>query len=87
MTFGRLVIRDLFRNPLRTGLTVLAGAVGVLAFVFLQTVVDLFYLGAQSAQVDRLVVRNKAGFTQPLPLAYRDRIAAVPGVTNRGLSR
>jgi putative ABC transport system permease protein len=81
VTFASLVVRDLLRNPLRTSLTVVAGAVGVLAFVFLQTVVDLFYLGAGSAQVDRLIVRSSAGFTQPLPLAYRERIAAVPGVS------
>jgi putative ABC transport system permease protein len=80
MTFGRLVWRDLLRNPLRLGLTVLAGAVGVMAFIFLRTVVDIFYIGAEQAQADRLVVRSKASITEELPLAYLTRIAAVPGV-------
>lgn len=80
MTFAGLAARDLRRNPLRLLLTILAGAVGVTAFVFLQTVIDIFYSGARSAQVDRLIVRNKAAFTQLLPLSYLARIAAVPGV-------
>jgi putative ABC transport system permease protein len=81
MTFGRLVWKDLLRNPLRLGLTILAGGVGVTAFIFLRTVIDLFFFGAQAAQVDRLIVRNKVAITQPLPLAYYQRLAAIPGVT------
>jgi putative ABC transport system permease protein len=80
MTFGRLVWRDLLRNPLRLGLTVLAGAVGVMAFIFLRTVVDIFYIGAESAQADRLVVRSKASITEELPLSYLSRIQTVQGV-------
>jgi putative ABC transport system permease protein len=81
MTFGRLVWKDLLRNPLRLGLTVLAGAVGVMAFIFLRTVVDLFYVGAASAQADRLFTRSKVSITEDLPLSYLPRIAAVPGVS------
>ena len=33
------------------------------------------------AGVDRLVVLNRVSIIQPLPLAYRDRIARIPGVT------
>ncbi|HYO53121.1 ABC transporter permease [Archangium sp.] len=80
MTFGRLVWRDLLRNPLRLALTVLAGAVGVMAFIFLRTVVDLFYMSAESAQADRLFTRAKASITGDLPLSYLSRISAVPGV-------
>jgi putative ABC transport system permease protein len=80
MTFGRLVWKDLLRNPLRLGLTVLAGAVGVMAFIFLRTVVDLFYSGAAAAQADRLFTRSKVSITADLPLSYMSRIAAVPGV-------
>jgi len=69
------------RNPLRLGLTILAGAVGVMAFIFLRTVIDIFYFGAEAAQVDRLIIRNKVSITQPLPLSYYARIAALPGVT------
>ena len=82
MTFGRLVWKDLLRNPLRLGLTVLAGGVGVMAFIFLRTVVDLFYVGAAAAQADRLFTRSKVSITEDLPLAYLPRIAAVPGVSD-----
>ncbi|RKH29822.1 ABC transporter permease [Corallococcus sicarius] len=81
MNYVGLAGRDLLRNPLRLTLTILAGAVGVTAFIFLRTVIDLFYFGAQAAQVDRLIVRNKVSITQPLPLSYYARIAALPGVT------
>ncbi|CAM4351079.1 ABC transporter permease [Corallococcus exiguus] len=81
MNYVGLAGRDLMRNPLRMTLTVLAGAVGVTAFIFLSTVVDMFYYNARAAQVDRLIVRNKVSFTQPLPLSYYARIAALPGVT------
>ncbi|XXF78819.1 ABC transporter permease [Myxococcaceae bacterium GXIMD 01537] len=81
MTYARLLTRDLLRNPLRLALTVLAGAVGVMAFIFLRTVIDLWYSGAAAAQVDRLVVRNKVALTQPLPLSYYTRLSALPGVT------
>lgn len=80
MTFGRLVWKDLLRNPLRLALTVLAGAVGVMAFIFLRTVVDLFYMSAESAQADRLFTRAKASITADLPLSYLPRISTVPGV-------
>ncbi|PTL83034.1 FtsX-like permease family protein [Vitiosangium sp. GDMCC 1.1324] len=82
MTFGRLVWKDLLRNPLRLALTVLAGAVGVMAFIFLRTVVDLFYSGAAGAQVDRLFTRSKVSITADLPLSYMSRISAVPGVSD-----
>lgn len=81
MTFGTLAIRNLLRNKLRLGLTLLAGAVGVLAFVFLQTVIHIFYADVAASRADRLVVRNKAGFTQPLPLSYYPRIANLPAVS------
>lgn len=81
MTFARLAVRNLLRNKLRLGLTLLAGAVGVLAFVFLQTVIHLFYADVEASRSDRLVVRNKAGFTQLLPLSYYPRIANLPSVS------
>ncbi|ATB34166.1 ABC transporter permease [Melittangium boletus] len=82
MTFGRLVWRDLLRNPLRLSLTVLAGAVGVVAFIFLRTVVDFFYSGVATAQADRLLTRSKVSMTSTLPMSYLPRISLVPGVSD-----
>lgn len=81
MTFATVVLRDVRRSPLRLGLTVLATAIGVLAFVFLRTVIDLWYAGVETAQPDRLAVRSKTSLTQPLPLSHLRRIEAIPGVS------
>jgi putative ABC transport system permease protein len=80
VTLATLALRDIRRSPLRLSLTILAVGIGVLAFVFLQTVIDLWYSGVEAAQPDRLAVRSKTSLTQPLPLSYMRRIAAVPGV-------
>lgn len=81
MTFATVILRDVRRSPLRLVLTIFATAIGVLAFVFLRTVIDLWYAGVETAQPDRLAVRSKTSITQPLPLAYLPRIEAVPGVS------
>jgi putative ABC transport system permease protein len=81
VSFARLALADLFRNPLRLALTVLATGVGVVAFLFLQTVIHLWYAGVAAAQPDRLIVFNKAFLTQPLPLSYLQRLRGVPGVS------
>ena len=81
MNLASLALKDMGRNKLRLFLTVLAATVGVVAFIFLQTVIDLWYQGVASAQADRLVVRNKTSITQPLPVSYLQRIAAIPGVS------
>jgi putative ABC transport system permease protein len=68
------------RHKLRTGLTVLGLIVAVLAFGLLQTVVDAWYAGANSAAPNRLVTRNAVSLVFPMPLHYREKIRAVPGV-------
>jgi len=39
-----------------------------------------FYAGQEIAQADRLVVVNKINFTQPLPVAYFNRVRGIDGV-------
>jgi putative ABC transport system permease protein len=82
MTLAGLSLRNLRQNPLRLALTVLAAAVGVLSFAFLQSVIDLWYGGVEASQADRLIVRAKTSITQPLPLAHGRRIATIPGVSD-----
>jgi putative ABC transport system permease protein len=59
---------------------VLGLIVAVLAFGLLQTVVDAWYAGANSAAPNRLVTRNAVSLVFPMPLHYREKIRAVPGV-------
>jgi putative ABC transport system permease protein len=80
MQFLKLVLRNALRHKLRTGLTVLGLVVAILAFGLLQTVVDAWYVGAESAAPNRLVTRNAISLVFPMPLHYREKIRAVPGV-------
>ncbi|MCI0331221.1 MAG: FtsX-like permease family protein [candidate division Zixibacteria bacterium] len=80
MKILKLAIKNAFRHKLRTGLTVLGLAVAVMAFGLLRTVINAWYAGAEAAPPDRLVARNAVNIIFPLPLAYRDQIAKVPGV-------
>ncbi len=80
MSFLKLVIRNAFRQRLRTFLTIFAMAVAILAFCLLDTVVEAWYVGVNNASPNRLVCRNAVSLISPLPLNYRPRIQMVPGV-------
>jgi len=84
MQFLKLVLRNSLRHKLRTGLTVLGLVVAILAFGLLQTVVDAWYAGAESAAPNRLVTRNAISLTFSMPLHYRDKIRGVDGVRTVG---
>ncbi len=81
MLLIRLAIRNAFRHRLRSCLTILGVTVAILAFGLLRTVIDAWYSGVAASAVDRLVTRNAISLTFSLPLAYKEKIRAVPGVT------
>jgi len=68
------------RHRIRTALTVGSFAVALFLFCLLLTVRAAFNQGVDAAGADRILVVNKVSLIQPLPYAYRDRIAKVPGV-------
>jgi len=76
----RLILRNAWRHPLRTLLTVTGLLIAILSFGLLQTVVDAWYVGADAAAPDRLVTRNAVSLVVPLPVHYRDKIRALDGV-------
>jgi len=78
--FAPLLIANLFRKKVRTTLTVGSFAVALFLFCLLVTIRAAFNQGVEVAGADRVLVINKVSLIQPLPLAYRDRIARVPGV-------
>jgi putative ABC transport system permease protein len=80
VTFAGLAARNLLRNKVRTGLTVMGVAVAVLTFLLLRTVISAWTAAADFAAKDRLVTRHKVTFIMPLPLRYLDKIRATPGV-------
>ena len=80
MELIRLLLRNTLRHKLRSLLTVVGVGVAVMAFGLLQTVVTAWYAGVEASAANRLITRHAVSFVFSLPLAYRDRIAQVPGV-------
>ena len=80
MELLRLLLRNTLRHKLRSLLTIVGVGVAVMAFALLQTVVTAWYAGVEASAANRLITRHAVSFVFPLPLAYRDRIAQVPGV-------
>jgi putative ABC transport system permease protein len=81
MTLTRFVTKNAFRNKRRSILTVLSIGFSLLLLTFMMTLWHAFALedgSAESAQ--RLVVRHRVSLTFTLPMYYRDKIRAIPGV-------
>jgi len=76
----KLLVRNTLRHKLRSLLTILGVAVAVMAFALLRTVVNAWYAGVEASAAYRLITRHAVSFVFTLPLAYRDRIAQIPGV-------
>ena len=76
----KLVIKNSLRHKLRSFLTIVGIAIAVVAFGFLRTVVTAWYAGVEASAPNRLIARNSVSFIFPLPYAYKDRIARIPGV-------
>jgi putative ABC transport system permease protein len=77
----KLTLRNTWRHPLRSSLTILGMAVAVLAFCLLRTLVAAWYSGVSAASPNRLVTRNATSLVFRLPLAYFTKIQALPGIT------
>lgn len=81
MKYLALVIKNLFRNKRRTALSVISIAVSLFIFsalVSMPTVANQIL--ADSASSVRIITHNKAGLTYSMPMAYKQKIAAVPHV-------
>jgi putative ABC transport system permease protein len=86
MFFLKLVVRNVFRAKLRSTLTIIGLVIAVLAFGLLQTVVRAWYAGSDAASATRLIARNAISLTFSMPVYYREKIRAVPGVTGVSVS-
>jgi putative ABC transport system permease protein len=84
--FLNFIVRNLFRAKLRASLTVVGLVIAILAFGLLQTVVLAWYAGSEAASATRLITRNAISLTFSMPVYYRDRIRAIPGVTGVAVS-
>lgn len=82
MKYLPYVLKHLRKNWIRTGSTVLGMAVCIFLFCTLQTVLTALDASLQSASASRLWTRHAVSLVFTLPLSYKPRIAAVPGVRN-----
>jgi putative ABC transport system permease protein len=80
MKFSRYILANLFRKKIRLLLTIGSFAVALFLFTFLAVVRGAFSRGTELAGADRLVVINRAGLINTMPLAYVDKVAAIKGV-------
>lgn len=80
MYYLKLILKNVFRAKLRTALTVTGLVVAIVAFGLLQTVVDAWFAGANSASSARLVTRNAISLVFSMPTYYRERIRSIEGV-------
>lgn len=77
----KIILRNILRHRLRTFLTIMGMAVAILSFGLLRTVVDAWYAGVEGASAYRLITRNAISLLFRLPLAYQNKIRAIPGIT------
>src|SRR5215472_16128577 len=75
-----LVRKNLFRKKLRAGLMIASILIAFAIFGVLAAFERAFNAGEDVAAADRLVTVNKINFTQPLPIAYYNRVHGVEGV-------
>ena len=86
MFFLKLILKNVFRAKLRAALTILGLVIAIVAFGLLQTVVRAWYAGSDMASNQRLITRNAISLTFSMPMYYREKIRAIPGVTTVGVS-
>jgi putative ABC transport system permease protein len=80
MKFLPLVLANLGRHKRRTVLTIASVALALFLFASLQTVVTTIAATANFGSARRLVSTNATGIVFTLPIAYANRLQAVPGV-------
>jgi putative ABC transport system permease protein len=81
MKFLPLILRNVFRNKRRTILTILSIGVSLFLISTLRTMLASLESPPMTPEsAKRLVTRHQTSLTNPLPIAYRNRIQTVPGV-------
>ncbi len=76
----QLVFVNLFRNPLRSALTLGSVLVALFLYSSLGAVLDSLQATADSGSRERLATRHAIALTNFMPYDYKDRIRAIPGV-------
>lgn len=82
MKFAPLVLKHLRKNWIRTLSTVLAMSVCIFLVCVLETVIAAVNFGLTAGSTRRLVTRDYVSLANNLPINYKQKIAAMPGVTD-----
>src|SRR5579863_98090 len=82
MKYLPLIWANLMRRKVRTTFTLLSVFIAFMLFAVLGAVDQAFTGGVNLADADRLVVTNRIGLINSMPINYADRIATVPGVAD-----
>jgi putative ABC transport system permease protein len=77
--FFRLIWKNVFRKKTRTFLTMTSIVMVLVLIVILASLLKALYYD-QNAGGNRIVVQHATGLANFMPLAYRERIAQIPGV-------
>ncbi len=80
MKYFGLIWKNVWRKKIRTSLTLLSVFVAFLLFALLSALGYAFKSGEDVADAERLVIIDKVSLINPLPMAYKNRIAATEGV-------
>jgi putative ABC transport system permease protein len=81
MKFLPLLWSSLWRKKIRTIFTLLSVFIAFLLFGLLMTIRGAFSFGVDIAGLDRLVLIHKVALIMPLPVSYKERLAATEGVS------
>src|SRR5581483_9013855 len=80
MKFSKLILKNILRNKRRSLLTISSLVVSLFLIITLATILTEFTRGTEQANPARLVTRHNVSLAFPMPAAYQQRIAAIPGV-------
>jgi putative ABC transport system permease protein len=80
MKFSKLILKNVLRNKRRSLLTVSSLIVSLFLIITLATILTEFTSRTDNANPLRLVTRHNVSLAFPMPAAYQQRIATVPGV-------
>lgn len=80
MGLATIAARNVWRNKVRTLLTLAGVTVSVVTFLLLRTFIWSWSASAQQGARDRIGTRHKVSFIMPLPRRYAEEIRQIPGV-------
>ena len=80
MKFSKLILKNILRNKRRSLLTISSLIVSLFLIITLATILTEFSRGTEEANPSRLITRHNVSLAFPMPAAYQQRIAAIPGV-------